>query len=350
MAPIRSAGPLLAIVALCAAQPPAVSDIAIWHGDTQRVGHLGEAQDDFNVLGHIERWREIDTLAWSLNQQPAVPLSFRAYRRLVNEGDFNVDVPIGRLRDGPNTVTITAQRRDGGSFTRTVSIEKHAGACPLPFAIRWTEVKNPQDVGQYVDGRWALTPRGLRTAQVGYDRLFLIGNRTWRDYDVRTTFTVHELAERVMNDAGVGLIARFAGHVTGGPEQFPSGQPKWGYRPFGAIGWLRWRGTPPNPNEPQKQYYPGANARFKDLGPFAFEREATYAIRFACRTLPDDPEGNGVTEYRCKLWPASAPEPREWSWQQTQVSRDALRTGGVALVAHFADVTFGDIVVAELGP
>lgn len=344
----RFAPVLPAVVALGVAQPPAVSDITIWHGGNQRVGHLGNAQDDFNVLGRIERWREIDTLSWKLNQQPAVPLSFRAYRRLVDDGDFNADVPIARLRPGANEVVITAQLRDGAMLSRTVTVHKESGARPLPFTIRWRDVKNPQDVGQYVDGRWELTPQGLRTTQIGYDRLFLIGNRTWRDYDVRTTFTVHAVTGLVTNGAGVGLIARFAGHVTGGPENFPSGQPKWGYRPFGAIAWLRWRGAPPNLPEPQKQFYPGANARFKDLGPFAFQREVTYGIRLACRTLPDDAEGKGVTEYRCKLWPAGEPEPSEWSWQETQVSRDALRAGGVAFVAHFADVTFGDVVVSEL--
>jgi hypothetical protein len=27
--------------------------ITIWHGDHQRIGHLGTAQDDFNLLGHV---------------------------------------------------------------------------------------------------------------------------------------------------------------------------------------------------------------------------------------------------------------------------------------------------------
>jgi hypothetical protein len=155
-----------------------------------------------------------------------------------------------------------AKLRDGGSFTRTVSVEKQSAECVLPFTIRWSDVKDPQDAGQYVDGRWVLAPQGLRTGQVGYDRIFLVGNRTWRDYEVRTT--------------------------------------------------------------------------------------VTYAVRFACRTLPDDAAGHGVTEYSYKLWRAGTPEPSGWSWQQTQVSRDGLRTGGVALLPHFADVTFGDVRVVPV--
>ncbi len=81
---------VLAVAAIGAGPP----EIEIWHGERQRVGHLGAAQDDFNVLGHIEPWRELDTLTWSLNRRGSVPLSFRAFRRLAEDGDFNVDVPI----------------------------------------------------------------------------------------------------------------------------------------------------------------------------------------------------------------------------------------------------------------
>jgi hypothetical protein len=336
---------LLASVLLAAGCAAAEPVIDFWSGETQRAGHLGDVQDDFNVLGRVEPWRDVDKLEWTLNQQPAVPLSFRAFRRLVDDGDFNADVPVARLRTGANTLTVTAWLRDGRKVARTIAIERAAGHTALPLTIDWQRVARPEDAGLIVDGRWKLTPAGLRTAQVGYDRIFLIGERTWRDYEVRTTFTVHALDERKVNDAGVGLVARFAGHVVGGPEHFPSGQPKWGYRPFGAIGWLRWRGTPPDPARPEHQYYPWAAARAVNLGAFAFEVGRTYAVRFSCRTEPDTPAGDGVTTYAFKLWPADAAEPDAWTWRQTQTSRDALRRGGVALLAHFADVTFGNLSV-----
>lgn len=334
-------------LACVSAAPPPVAIIDIWHGDSQRIGHLGAAQDDFNVLGHIEPWREIDTLTWSLNEQVPVPLSFRAFRRLVADGDFNVDIPIGRLRTGANTITLTTRLRDGRSLSRALTLTKESGDSRLPFTIEWRKVARPQDVGQIIDGHWELTPAGLRTRQVGYDRIFLIGERTWQDYEARTTFTVHARAGETAKDAGVGLLARFTGHVTGGPEHFPSGQPKWGFRPFGCIAWLRWRGPEMNA-DPQKQFFPGANARPMSLGPYSFQLGQTYAIRLACRTLLDAPSGDGVTSYQFKLWRIDEPEPAAWTWQQTQTSRDALRRGGVALLAHYVDVTFGDVSVSAL--
>jgi hypothetical protein len=77
--------------------PPTATTTAatldIWHGDVQRIGHLGEPQSVFNVMGHIEPWRDLDRLEWSLNDGDPVPLSFRAYRRLAADGDFNADIP-----------------------------------------------------------------------------------------------------------------------------------------------------------------------------------------------------------------------------------------------------------------
>lgn len=335
-------------LAVWAAEPVPTVSIDLWHGAVQRIGHLGAAQDDFNVLGHIGAWREVDTLTWSLNNQAAVPLSFRAYRRLVADGDFNADVPIARLKPGANTVTVTARLRDGSVASRKVTLVKETGRSPFPCEITWANVRNPQDVGQYVDGRWRLTPGGLRTDQVGYDRIFLIGERTWTDYEVRTSFTVHAIKTQDARDAAVGLLARFTGHVTGGPAHFPSGQPKWGYRPFGCIAWLRWRGLQADPARPQTQFFPGAQDRPVDLGEFPFRMGEAYAVRFTCRTLPDDPSGNGVTRYQFRIWPASEPEPANWTWQQTQTSRDALRAGGVALLAHHADVTFGNLMITPL--
>ena len=54
MNPAMTTGILLPTLLL--AFSPALADpprITIWHGKTQRVGHLGVAQNDFNVLGNV---------------------------------------------------------------------------------------------------------------------------------------------------------------------------------------------------------------------------------------------------------------------------------------------------------
>lgn len=249
--------------------------IEVWHGDLQRVGHLGDAQDDFNLMGRVQPWREVD----------------------------------------------------GRNISKTVTVVKESGSRPLPARIRWKEVGNPQDVGQYVDGLWRLEGGGLRTGQIGYDRVFLIGERNWRDYDVRTSITLHAVASEttpVSGGAGVGVILRFAGHVTGGPRHFPSGQPKWGFQPFGALGFLRWKKGDAQ-SQPQMQFYPGGSNQAKNFGEFPTRPGETYGLRFRCETLRDDAEGRGVTRYSFKIWKSANAEPEAWSWQEAQTSAVALR-------------------------
>lgn len=325
--------------------------IEIWHGERQRIGHLGDAQDDFNLMGRVRPWFDLDSLSWKLEKGGEFPLNFRAHRRLIDDGDFNADIPIGRLRPGENAVTITARFRDGQTLSRTVTVVKENGSRPLPVVIRWKDVKNPQDVGQYVDGLWGIGAQGLRTRQTGYDRIFLIGERNWQDYEVRTSVTIHRVdstTSPISGGNGLGIILRFAGHVTGGPRFFPSGQPKWGYQPFGSIGWLRWNANAPA-GAPNLQFYPGGGDRWKNLKPFEVRLERPYAIVYRCETLPDTPAGDGVTRYRFKIWAAGEPEPEAWNWQEVQSSGTALRRGGAALLAHHVDASFGDIEILPLG-
>ena len=45
----------------------------------------------------------------------------------------------------------------------------------------------------------------------------------------------------------------------------------------------------------------------------------------------------------------NAPEPVSWDYQVVRRSKSALRGGGLALVAHETDVTFGDIEINPCG-
>jgi hypothetical protein len=324
--------------------------IELWHGDLRRVGHLGDLQDDFNITGHVEPWRELDLLQYRINGGHPIPLAFRKFRRLARDGDFNADVPIGLLSSGKNTITLEAQCRDGRRARKEVTVIRESGSSPLPLDLRWRKVRHVDEAGQAVDGEWLLTPEGLRTARPGYDRIFLIGERSWRDYEVRTTVTVHSVEKETTpysGGSGVGLILRFAGHVTGGPRSFPSGQPKWGYQPFGAIAWIRWSKQDTS-RAPVLQFYRGDSDQTVDYGSFPVEAGVSLGMRFACRTLPEKQEGVGVTEYRFRIWRLPSQEPDSWTWSYVQTSRDALRQGGLALLAHHADVTFGDLCVRPL--
>jgi hypothetical protein len=165
---------------------------------------------------------------------------------------------------------------------------------------------------------------------------------------------------------------RFTGHVAGGLSGYdPDHQPKSGYLPFGGLGWLRWTGgftgqpkmhfhygdtvgwadeglPPVQPAGSESGPAPFAAVAYSDFGPAAVQPGGTYWMRMRCETLPDTPQGEGVTRYSWKIWDAIDPEPLDWAFEITQESAVALRRGGVVLVAHHVDATFGDVVITAL--
>jgi hypothetical protein len=251
------------------------------------------------------------------------------------------------LQPGSNTVVIEAVTTNGRRAVQTVTIRKQRGACPLPVEINWSQVTDPQGVGQYVDGKWGLGPGGLRTLQVGYDRVFLIGETHWRDYEVTLPVTIHHVPVETTPASGgngLGIVLRFTGHMIGGCRNWPFAQPKWGYQPFGGITLLRWqKGKPHEP--PRVQFFAGGRDEETNLGVFPVTEGGTYWMKCRCETMPDASDGSGVTCYSFKVWADGQPEPANWNYEKVQTSRCALRTGGMALLAHHVDATFGDLRV-----
>lgn len=328
-------------------EPDRPAELVVWHGAEQRVGHLGDAQDDFNLMGVVNG----NEFSYSVNGDQRVPLevSFEpfGFRRRGAPGHFNADIPISALKAGENFIDVFAQGSDKEMRSRVQLNRATEGESPLPMTIDWNEIGHPQDVGQLVDGLWAIEDAGLRSATPLYDRLFLIGNRTWTDYRISSSITVHGVPDEngpKSGGSGLGFILRFAGHSVSEPR-FPDAQPKWGYQPFGGICWLRWEKDQPS-IDPTRQFYRGDRDEFQDAGPLpGFKLGKTYGITAECETSESDPT---TTIYRLRVWPAELEEPEGWDFQVEQTSDAALRKGGVALVAHHVDVTFGGVSVTVL--
>jgi len=327
--------------------------IEIWHGNCQRVGHLGDAQDDYNLMGRVHG--KVASLSCRVNGGPPRALSigsredgFGDGRRLAGSGHFNADIPIATLRHGSNQVTLACTDSQGREVVAEVTLNREEGGYRLPARIVWTEVDDPQSVGQYVDGEWDVDDFGLRTQHTGYDRIFLMGERTWQDYEVLVPVKINRIEPETgprSGGNGLGVLMRFCGHVTGGPREFPLGQPKWGYQPFGAICWLRWMGGAAEP--PQRQFYRGDSDGMFDHGTYTASEGSTHWMRARCQTLADTPGGEGVTRYSFRVWPEGSSEPGSWVFEETQTSTHALRQGGVVLLAHHVDATFGNVSIKE---
>jgi hypothetical protein len=319
--------------------------IEIWHGLRHHCGHLGAVQDDFNVTGHVYSQCPIADieLTCSVNGETPRRLRLTRFRRIVDDGDFNADIPIATLRLGENRIVLTATDRKGGVATREVTVVRHAsGAWPLPATVRWNSVKDPEDVGQFADGKWIAGPNGLRTVQIGYDRIFQIGNKTWKDYEVTATVTIHGLSMQNGTQSSTvrhaGFCLRWAGHST--ENNRVGEQPKWGLHPRGGIVWLTIQdGLLP----PVRQFYPGDSELSQTFDSFPIRLGQPVWMKGKCETLGPD-----TTRYSFKVWNIDSVEPAAWDFEVVQTSPSALRSGGVALVAHELDVTFGDILVTNL--
>lgn len=338
----------LTVPACGPADPPL--QLSLYYGEAQRVGHVGDGQRDYNLLGETSARR----LSYSLNGAPPVRVSVShepfGFRRLGGPGHFNVDLPLAALRDGTNEVLLAARHPDGSQLEQRVTLERVRGSCPLPLHLDWASVRSPEDAGWCVDGRWTVEDGALRSAYPAYDRLFAVGDTSWRDYEVRARMLVDEVAAAtgpVSGGNGLGFVFRFQGHVVGGPLEFPDAQPKWGYLPFGAITWLRWRKGAPE-DDPTFQFYRGDRNELHDHGHLEFATGTWFEMLASCETLPDRPDGTGRTCYRLKVWRADLPEPEAQAFEVVQESQDALRQGGVALVAHHVSVRVGALTVTPL--
>jgi len=321
-------------------------EIELWHDAVNLVGHLGDVHNDYNVQGHIHGPHCLVSAFWSLNGGAKHRLRTIVYRRIVRNGNFNIDIPINELRIGDNQIDIEAFDGYGNhAYASTIVRRVSSGEYPLPVHIRWKDVQNLSEVGQCTDGRWICSADGLRTGQVGYDRIFLIGNSLWRDYEAMCSVTINSIPKRNGPQSArvhhAGFCMRWHGHSLDKSE--PDAQPKWGLHPRGGIVWVTKRH-----GHFQREFYPGNSEKYHAFGAIDIVLGKPFMLKGRCKTEIDWTDGSFFTTYSLKAWHATQPEPENWDFEVIETSKNALRNGGLALVAHETDVTFGDITVKPL--
>jgi len=307
--------------------------IDVWYGSHQVFGHIGNPQEWVDVLGNASDPDGIDSLVYSLNGGPVLPLSVGPDNpRLVAEGDFNIEMAYADLNDGPNQVVITATDTFGNQTVETMTVEYTSGnVWPETYSIDWSSVATISDVAQIVDGLWTLEADSIRPTIIGYDRLVAIGDvdPSWDDYEVLVPITVNA-APPDPNTGGVGIIMRWQGHQ--GSEQ-----PRTEWWHMGAYGYYRWRDYGPHLVLRLGRDAPIENSDVQlDVG-------TRYNFKMRVETML----GQGGV-YSLKVWEDGHPEPAEWDlYAQDDVSD--LQSGSLLLVAHRVDASFGDVTVTP-GP
>lgn len=316
------------------------SPIDIWYGDRQSFGHIGNPQRWINILGNLPMPQDTTFLAYYLNGEPQLPLSFSTQNsiRLAREGNFNVEIAADRLRDGLNYVRILAFDGTDNPVSRTVMVDYESGnVWPQNYSIQWDQVDNISDVAQIVDGDWVIEPNGIRPTVAHYDRLISIGDVQWKDYEVTVDVTLHQSHHNANppNPPGLGILIGWTGHY-----DWYGQQPRIGWWPLGAIGWYRW-GTTADSGSFQIMGNYGVVVAADRSGEI-IQPGIKYTLKFKVQTSPDQ----GAI-YSFKAWPASLIEPDGWRLTTQQLPTDP-QNGSILLIAHYVDATFGDVTIVPI--
>ncbi len=309
-------------------------EIEFWYGDVQSFGSAGNPQRWVNVLGTVHG--PVRSLCCSLNGGEPRPLSLGPDGlRLQAAGDFNAEFPVRDLREGANTVELTATAEDGREVAREMIVEYTPDRrWPLPCRLGPDGKAPLMDGVQIVDGRWELDDGGIRPAHPHYDRLVAVGDREWTDYRLRVTATVHGFSERESGlTGGFGLLFRWTGHY---PDEH---QPHREWRPSGAIGWYRarWEERPPRVRSLNISDGVVRDIAVAETNPIELTTARPHVFEFGVRSRP-----GRTSKYRYRVWPDG--EPDRPLCDLTAEGREGESPRGSALIiALYCDVTIHDI-------
>jgi len=336
--------PLLLLTCACA--PSAKQEIQpisiqIWYGTEQHFGQTGMPQRWVNILGNAKAGEGLQSLTYTLNKDAPVALTTgEDGRRLANPGDFNIDIDTARLKDGKTMVLITATDSTGNKIAEKVTLYYETGnTWQLPYSINWQDVENIQDVAQIVDGHWQLVENGVRTSDPYYDRVLAFGDSTWTDYEVTTSVIFHAFTPPHKGPPTFGvshaaIATRWPGH------DLDDNQPHVKWYPVGATAEFR---LTTNLDSCRWRIFDGENLYVEDTTNIRTIVLGTrYHLKHRVATQPD-----GSTLYSVKFWEDGQPEPESWDLQTTEPPGN-LPSGSALLLAHNADVTFGDVRAVTL--
>ena len=318
--------------------------IDIWYGEEQRFGNIGNPQRQINILGNVSPVDSSTVAFFTLNgEKTKQKLTLGSdLHRLAKEGDFNIEIERNELKEGENTVLLLVEKGDGHLAQKQIVVDYTSDSkWPLPYSIDWAQIETVQEAIQVVDGHWKITPNGIRTIDVYYDRVIAIGDGTWRNYEVSTTVTFHGFnppreGPPTYNVSHVAIASLWPGH------DFDSLQPNRKWYPMGATSEFRitdgyqncrWRifdGEHFYAEQPEEQYR-------------SLQEGKPYRMKHRVEDI-----SKTETKYSVKLWEENAEEPDVWDFTANEKTENRLEGGSCLLIAHHTEVTFGNIEIVPI--
>ena len=182
---------------------------------------------------------------------------------------------------------------------------------PETYQVDWSEVGSIQDATEILDGLWEITPDGIRTVEPGYDRLFAIGEVSWDEYELVSSFTLHDYDAE--NFGGVGVIGPWVGHTD---DPIAGAQPKTGFLPFGSQTWTAFF-----PGELPSRIQSAGHQISRELQNFVYELEQQYHFRYRVERVSQN-----FLLYSTKVWADGTAEPADWDVQSVSYTHLTLPT------------------------
>ncbi len=314
------------------------AEIEFWYGPNQQFGILGSPQKWINVLGNASDIDGMQSLTFTLNGGNQRPLSMGPdSRRLVEEGDFNIEIDRATLLHGNNTIVVTATDLLNNITLASTTISYDMTTLwPTDYWTDWISAQSMSDAAQVVDGKWTLASSGVRTEQVGYDRTFAIGDEnTWTSYEVTVPITIHGFDLGGFNPIsvapGIGFTNRWKGHTT-----FSQGeQPHAYWLPAGVTPWYDYYN--------ERLQLSMQNTVVYDTSGLQLNIGETYIWKLRTEAL-----SNGDTFHGFKVWSEASAEPPQWLLSGIKNPPAVNNTGSLIIIPHHVDATFGEINVIDL--
>lgn len=318
--------------------------IQVWHGQTQTFGTRGGKrsvpQTWVNILGNVSSAGSIISLNYTLNGGPAIPLQRGPDgERLAKSGDFNVQIDYKELIPGNNALLISAVDSLGGVNQQPVTVVYSTSGttwAPGTYTWDWSTAEKVTDLAQPVDGQWKLDNGGVRSTDIGFDRLLTIGDMSWRDYTITVPITIYGI-DLTGDGPGIGILTRWNGHFAVSGEQ----PPYTGWFNMGALAWYRWK----NDWRYDKEGLQIIGTQNIPIGTWPETPKLAFGVTYYFKVQVESPanQSNAAT-YRFKVWPSTEAEPVAWNIEGTGFSF-APAGGSILLVAHYVDAHFGDVTV-----
>ena len=206
-------------------------EIEIWNL-TPEIPVFTGAQKIFNIVGSLKNPQKISRLLYSLNGNSEKLVFFknseRSSGRLQRLGDFNIDTIKNTELKSNNKLLLRLLYQDLTEKSYAIVFSSYFNNIKYPeFKLNWKEIKYPEQVGQFIDGKWQLVcdEQGKSCLEIsqedtGHDRIILFGHHQWtHSYEIRAKLSITQLSDTMYN---LGLLFKWNEHLQGDGTWLPT--------------------------------------------------------------------------------------------------------------------------------